>query len=466
MALQTGLVACPRFSVRGLVTVVAAERSGRGLMRQAAMAVLAQCMTGSRSGVGDLHGMTPFTHFLPGTLQHERVGHMACDAGRAAVKRAIRARLLVTAAAASNLGVRSASGVWIVTTDAPSWFAASRVIGMNGCVTARAGLFSRRAHRMRRVAARTSVVRGDAAAAQHVHSLVTRPAVRGLLLVEVVWPVTADAFLVPVGEQRRCGDQRLFFAVTALARAHRVACRRMQVLMACGAHLDGRLALSSVGRGDFLVAFDARARCRLLVVVRTMTLRAFARPMHGHGRRSALLARVTTRAFTRLEDVERPAVRVRRPRSALAVHGHRASVPWRAAISGRIRRIERKCMASRAVRFGRRAEPLARLLRRVRDARLFFMTAGAPARAHATHRVTCQLMTLGAGNAFLHDVPVVTDDRACRAPRERYVNPAPGWATRVFRGVRARGSHSDQQCNHEPERAQCVIGVQKAPPHP
>src|SRR5688572_1795980 len=101
MAFQTRFVASPRLSVRRLMAVVAAERSRRGLMRQAAVTVLAACMPGQRPGVADLRGVTPFTHLLPGVLEHEPVRHVAGGARRAAVKRAVGARRLVTAAAAS-----------------------------------------------------------------------------------------------------------------------------------------------------------------------------------------------------------------------------------------------------------------------------------------------------------------------------------------------------------------------------
>lgn len=71
------------------------------------------------------------------------------------------------------------------------------VVGVNVLVARGAGCRRSRADVVRRVAARANVVRSDTSAADHVDLRVTVATGRGLLFLEFVRLVTADALLVP-----------------------------------------------------------------------------------------------------------------------------------------------------------------------------------------------------------------------------------------------------------------------------
>jgi len=108
---------------------------------------------------------------------------------------------------------------------------------MNVLVAVLTGLLRRILYVVRRMTARTLIVRTDSAAAEHVDVSVTGAAGHGRFLLEIMGPMTTHAFAMAVLEERRAGDDRLLRGVTRRAGRQGVAGRCMLVLMARGAGL-------------------------------------------------------------------------------------------------------------------------------------------------------------------------------------------------------------------------------------
>lgn len=214
---------------------------------------------------------------------------VAADASHRPVKVLVAVGGLV-ASAARLRGLRTVPrrGVWVVTADAAARTLELGVIRVHALVAVDAGALSAAAHVVRRVAASTSSVCWHRRCRQRVNLGVTRAARQRLLLGEVVRLVTAHALSMAISKQRGLGDARLLGRVAALAAGKRVARGSMLVLMACGADLLWRFALSCVLRLNVAVAAGARARLRCRVPMDLMAADTGRAPVHDHRRRSAL----------------------------------------------------------------------------------------------------------------------------------------------------------------------------------
>ena len=221
----------------GGVAGVAAGLQRRRSVRQASVAALAGLVARVGADQLDRPGVAARASAMFRQREHERVRLVAARARNTAVKIMIGRRLLMAAAASLGLIGALARRMRIVAADTRAHHALFGVVGVHVLVAVLAGLLGRVFYVVRRMAARTLVVRAHGAPAENVEVGVTRAAGHSRLFLEIMWPVTTHTFAMPVLKQRRAGDDRLLFGVTRRAGRKGVAGRRVLMLVTRGAGL-------------------------------------------------------------------------------------------------------------------------------------------------------------------------------------------------------------------------------------
>jgi len=177
------------------MTGVAAGHRQLRLVRQAAVAGLAGLMTRRMRRAGNLRGVALLARSMVGRIAHEVVRRMTPLALDARVKGRFLARRLVARAAVGGARQPMLEGrVRIVTANARPDDAVLRVVRLLARMATLAGLLRAAAHVVRVVTAGALLVRRHLRLRQHDHVLVAPSTSCRLRLVEIVRPMTADAF--------------------------------------------------------------------------------------------------------------------------------------------------------------------------------------------------------------------------------------------------------------------------------
>ncbi len=278
---------------RGCVTALTAYLQSFRSVRQTTVTTFTAGMSREPLGAVNLIGVARLADRSVRLPEQERVGLMALLAADGRVKIGVRGGRLVARAASSREAVTCPSrGMGIVAADARAGHPSLRVVRVNALVAARAGLFGRAAHVVRRMAGGAAPVLGHLRGGEDANVLVTRAALDGFLALERMRAVATDAFGVSAREESRSGHLGLVRRVAFGASGPGIGRGRVLVVVTGGAYLDARLSDRGVGGRDVLVAAVACAGLGSLVLVRAVALHALARSVHRHGGDLALLGRV------------------------------------------------------------------------------------------------------------------------------------------------------------------------------
>jgi hypothetical protein len=295
------------------------------------------------------------------TFAHEIVRGVAALALDTGVKLALARRVLVARAAVTHAHASlGASGVRVVATDAGADLALLGMIWMFVGMTARAGLIGATFYVVRGVAIGAFTMPLGMARAEHREIFMTGAAGYRLLFAELMGLVTTDAGNVTRFEQGRRRHDGLGLRVTRHARRERLCRRGMLLLMARSAHLIRSLVGDGVSWRDVLVAVLARAGLRRRMLVRPMTVEAFAGVVNLHRRRERLAHAMAMSAVTGLVLVQ--------------------LLMARAALERADGDVVAESVAQRAITLHLRLEASAGFRSRVRDAGLFVVAGSAAQR--------------------------------------------------------------------------------------
>ncbi len=367
------------------------------MMRQSTVTALAVLVAAASFRAVHLRGVTRAARRFLQRREDEVVRPMTLRARRPLMKRAIRLCLHVALAAGERLHgyvVRIRMGIVAANARRAT---STRMINVDVFVAIGASKWRGTANIVRRVAARTILMRAGMRRAQNLHRRVTGAAGLHSLRREIVGLVTGRAFAVAARENGALRNVRRLLAEVAIPTARLGDCGfGVRMRMTRRADSDWvAFSLLAVSRVDVLVALGASERHRLRLFVHAMALHAGRGAVHGDGRRVAERLRMAANAVGR------------------GGNGARLRV-WR-SLRGEPALRER--MAELAVAVRRWSEHRARRRSAVLEARLLFVAGRASfERNRADTAARRELVALGASDSLLADVHLVALHQARHGP--------------------------------------------------